>query len=365
MNYLEVFEKVQREFYKEPKITRCLNKLIDVINEENLHNIISAEHSRNNHRGIDENFAQIKSTYYYPKLKEKITEFINNCEICNLAKYERKPQSIPYMISETPKVPNEIIHMDVFYSINKSLFITMIDKFTKIALITKIENRSDPEFRKAILRYISTYGHIKKIITDNELGMKSKGMNKFLKDKNIEIHFTSSLNHNSNSDVERLHNTINEHLRILKHTMRHIPIEEQMILINGYYNETIHSTTNMKPIDFVNGKINEKEYNEIHEKLVKKKELKITKLNESRTNDIPIEDGINYIKETRGGKNYLKFRKIVGTKVDDNHLKDENSNHIYYKTHVKKRKRFQNPDSIVFPTQQTSRRGNVLDTNNN
>lgn len=83
------------------------------------------------------------------KIKKKITEFINICEICNLAKYERKPQSIPYMISETLKIPHEIVHMDVLYSINKSLFIRMIDKFTKIALINEIEKRSDPEFRKA------------------------------------------------------------------------------------------------------------------------------------------------------------------------------------------------------------------------
>ena len=106
----------------------------------------------------------------------------------------------------------------------------MIDKFSKVALITRVKNRSDPEFRRAILRYISSYGHIKKIITDNELGMKSNGMLEFLKENHIDIHFTSSLNHNSNSDVERLHNTINEHLRILKQTISSTPIEEQMIL---------------------------------------------------------------------------------------------------------------------------------------
>lgn len=342
-----------------------MKKLIDVIDESHMEEIISLEHVKNNHRGIDENYAELKEKYYFPNLKQKISEFINNCETCILAKYERNPKLVPFKITETPKKPNEIIHMDVFYSINKTIFITMIDKFTKIALIVKAENRSDPEFRKAILKYISTYGNIRKIITDNELGMKSKGMNTFLQERNIEIHFTSSLNHNSNSDIERLHNTINEHLRILKHTKIHVSIEEQMILINSYYNESIHSTTNRKPIDFVNGKISEAEYNDIYEKILEKKQQKILKLNKDRVDTTTLEDGINYIKESRGGKNHSKFRKITGKIIDSDHLQDEKSKQVYYRANIKKKNKFQDYENVKFPILERSRRGNLLLDNRN
>lgn len=367
--YLEddVFENlkvIRAKDFEKIQIIRCKTKLIDVIDEEHLEEIISDAHSKNNHRGICENYAKLKMKYYFPNLIKKVTEFINNCEICMMEKYERQPKSIPYMISHTPKKPNEIIHMDVFYSIHKTLFITMIDKFTKLALITRVKNRSDPEFRKAILRYISTYGSIDKIITDNELGMKSSGMSEFLREKGIQIHFTSSLNHNSNSDVERLHNTINEHLRILRHTMSHVPVEEQMILINGFYNETIHSTTDIKPIDFVLGKISESQYNDIYERMLHKKEQKILKLNEKRKDKNILEDGINYIKETRGGKNHPKFRKITCNRIDENHVKDKKSGQVYYRTHVRKKKRFQDSHNPRFLVQQTSRRGNSLGSRN-
>lgn len=357
----EVFESlrtIKAEHFKEIKIIRCKIKLVDIVDEKNLEEIISVEHLRNNHRGINENYSNLKLKYYFPGLIKKITEFINNCEICMLEKYDRQPKVVPFMISETPRKPNDVIHMDVFYSIHKTLFVTMIDKFTKLALITRVKNRSDPEFRKAILRYISAYGGIGKIVTDNELGMKSAGMAEFLRERNIQLHFTSSLNHNSNSDVERLHNTINEHLRILKHTMRHIPIEEQMILINGYYNETIHGTTNIKPIDFVQGKINELQYDDIYQTILRKKEQRISKLNENRSDETPLSDGINYIKEIRGGKNHSRFRKIAACKIDENHLKDERSGQIYYRSSVKKRKRGQDPQKVKFPVVQTSKRGN-------
>lgn len=363
----EIFEKfkiLKMENYNNIKIVRCLRKLIDIIDEEHLEELISTEHLKNNHRGINENYSELKTKFYFPSLIRKITEFVNNCAICTLAKYERNPKLVPYKISETPRKPNEIIHMDIFYSINKSLFVTMIDKFTKTALITRIKNRSDPEFRKSILKYISTYGNIRRIITDNELGMKSNGMTEFLNQKQIDVHFTSSLNHNSNSDVEKLHNTINEHLRILKHTMPHIPIEEQMILINGYYNETIHSTTNLKPIDFIQGKITETQYNDVYERILHRKEQCISKLNKNRIDETSLDDGINYIKEIRGGKNHPKFRKILGKKTDNDHLKDERFCQIYYRTHVKKKKKFQNHTNVRFSTQQTSRRGRLLEDTN-
>ena len=363
----DTFEKIKIlkiENFDNVKIVRCLVKLIDIIDENQLEEIISTEHLKNNHRGINENYSELKVKYYYPQLIKKITEYINNCETCTVSKYERKPTLIPYQISETPKKPNEIIHMDVFYSIHKSQFVTMIDKFTKVALITRIKNRSDPEFRKSILRYMSLYGNITKLITDNELGMKSKGMIEFLRQKNIEIHFSSSLNHNSNSDVERLHNTINEHLRILKQTSSHIPIEEQMIQINGFYNNTIHSSTNIKPIDFIQGKITEEQYIKIHEELLRKKQNKIDKLNELRLGENLLTEGINYIKETRGGKNHPKFRKIKSKNIDETHVEDINSKQIYYKANVKKKKKYQNPINTRFPVQQTSRRGHSIENIN-
>lgn len=40
---------------------------------------------------------------------------------------------------------------------------------------------------------------------------------KYLIEQNIDIHNTSNNNRTTNSEIERLHNTINEHIRLLKH----------------------------------------------------------------------------------------------------------------------------------------------------
>lgn len=71
-----------------------------------------------------------------------------------------------------------------------------------------------------------------------------------------------------------------------------------------YFNNTIHSTTNKKPIYFKNGKISKDEYPMIKGKIMKTIERIINKLNETREN-VDIQTGPVYLNDKRGGKNHL------------------------------------------------------------
>lgn len=249
---------------------------------------------------------------------------------------------IPYKITETPYKPLEILHIDVFYTLDKKLFMTAIDKFSKFAFAFQINGRSWTEFKTKLLLIINTYGKINKIIVDNELGFKAIPMHEFLKKENIDIHYTSNSNHTSNADIERLHNTINEHIRLLRHDRENKDesMEDKMIRIIGFYNNTIHSMTGIKPIDFVNGKVHEGRYIGIRDLINAKKEKYTQKLNENRK-DFELESGPNYIKEIRGGKNHRKYRKVHAEKIDDDHIQTTETGYKYYKTHVRPTKKYQ------------------------
>lgn len=328
------------------RIIRCFHLVEDVEDEETLTEIIKGEHLDKNHRGIQAVFKELITRIYNPKLKLRITQFINNCEICNLEKYERKPPKIPYKMTETPSRPREVMHLDVFYTLEKKLFMTAIDKFSKFAMAFLINGRNWTEFKTKILQIINTYGKVNKFIVDNELGFKAIPMQQFLKEENIEIHFTSNSNHTSNADIERLHNTINEHIRLLRHDdkNRDETIEDKMTRIIGFYNNTIHSTTGIKPIDFLNGKIHEDKYKEIQNLINSKKERYIQKLNKHRK-DIELEDGTNYIREIRGGKNHRKYRKVNTNKIDQDHIQTLGTGHKYYKSNVKHKRKYQDRDN--------------------
>ncbi|XP_055384195.1 metacaspase-2-like [Condylostylus longicornis] len=90
-----------------------------------------------------------------------------------------------------------------------------------------------------------------------------------------------------NKHLENNHRGINKVYEEIK--------EEQLILINDYYNNTIHSSANKKPIDLIQGKVKEDEYEQIYNKILKKKTLVLVKLNKDRM-DLPLEPDITLLK---------------------------------------------------------------------
>lgn len=346
----EKFKEIVMKYFSSNnkfKIYRSKKVLQDISDENELTEMIEREHKKNNHRGINENFAELRTKIYHPKLKKRITQFINNCDTCNKEKYERRPIKQIFKITETPQNPGEIVHADVYYSLEKKLFLTFIDKFSKYAQAISIKNRSWVEFKTALAQYLSSVGSIKKLVIDNELGFKALPLLEYLREQEINIHFTSNNNHTSNADVERFHNTLNEHVRILKHdSQKDIEtVEEKIFRCVKYYNNTIHSTTQRKPIDFINGTINREDYPNIRDRMIKIKERTIGKINKNRE-DVEIQTGPIYLKDERGGKNHSKFRKVRVSQVDGDHV-ITSSGHKYYKSHIKRKKKFQNENNQV------------------
>lgn len=54
-----------------------------------------------------------------------------------------------------------------------------------------------------------------------------------------------------------------------------------------------------------------------------------------------VESGPQFIREIRGGKNHSKYTKIQAEKLDNEHIVDVKNNLKYYKTHVRKPKKYQ------------------------
>ncbi|CAD7087829.1 unnamed protein product [Hermetia illucens] len=112
------------------KFIRSTNRAIDLLTEEQCFEKISEIHGKSNHRGILENYEEIKNKFYYQGIIKVITKYINNCGACNLAKYDRKPVKPEFQLSQTPKNINEIVHIGIF-QIGKKQFFTTIDTFSK------------------------------------------------------------------------------------------------------------------------------------------------------------------------------------------------------------------------------------------
>lgn len=152
---------------KRIRFIKCSNKAIDLETEEEAIKLISKIHNETNHRGIIENYNEIRNTFFFPKLKELIHKYINNCDICNLAKYDRQPENYKFEISETPIRPNQIVHGDLFFCY-KEVFLTLIDKFSKHLMVQRLNDRNAVTIIQHIKYRFSLFGRPKKFIFDNE-----------------------------------------------------------------------------------------------------------------------------------------------------------------------------------------------------
>lgn len=72
---------------------------------------------------------------------ELINIVINQCEVCQEVKYDRKPIKPKFYLTETATDINQIIHIDI-YIIMKHSFLTVIDKFSKFAAAYYLPDRN-------------------------------------------------------------------------------------------------------------------------------------------------------------------------------------------------------------------------------
>jgi hypothetical protein len=307
------------------KFVKCVKRAIDLENEEGAIEKIKNTHLESNHRGIIENYNELKDTIFFPKLKELIQKYINNCDICNLAKFDRNPNKYKFELTETPNEPNEILHGDLFFCY-KEVYLTLVDKFSKHLMTQRCNDRNAITLIQLLKNRFSIFGKPKKIVFDNEFD--SLNLKDFLRQENIDYHFCSPRSHTGNSTIERLHGTLCEHLRIFEAQNLKMSPLEKVLLATEKYNNSIHSVTGVKPIDFINNKVPNLET--IRLRIETKKKNQIDKLNETRkpfdfkdTDSILVENP-----EALRYKHKPKYTKIK-VKFQNKKYKDQRNRNIH------------------------------------
>lgn len=103
LNILQVTYKNNFARSKSFKIILTQSTLQDIQSEEEQDKIIEETHNRA-HRGIQENHRMIRE-FYFPKMKSKVTTYVNLFHICLENKYERRPYRVKFAYTPIPKSP--------------------------------------------------------------------------------------------------------------------------------------------------------------------------------------------------------------------------------------------------------------------
>lgn len=344
------------------KLVRCKVILKDVENIDSQEQLIKEYHNQSVHRGINETVLHLKREYYFPKMKEMITRFINNCQTCSLYKYERQNTNTKFALTETPKKPLDILHIDI-YSVHKQVFLTIIDKFSKFAAVYMIPARNSINLVTSLTHFFSHHGVPRKIISDNGQEFTSSVFKDFLDLHNIENHLTSAKSSTGNSPVERFHSTLTELIRIIYSQNMNKPIEHIVNEAVLAYNNSIHSVTKLTPFELLSGHLDSalfpqitstspdndyiqqrKEiYNQItdiiHNQSLSHKQQIIDKLNKSKSNppDFRINDSIL---EADNRRNKLAARFMSHKILKNNKYTVLTNKRKVHKRKIKKTRKF-------------------------
>ncbi|KAF2889541.1 hypothetical protein ILUMI_16632 [Ignelater luminosus] len=168
------------------------------------------------------------------------------------AKYERNPLKIVPNVTETSSRPFEIINIDLFFMDNQ-IFLTIIDQFSRFLQMYPIQSQNQVEIMDQLTKFVSTFPTPSKIIADNQFD--TVVFKEFCSLYKIVYHFTTPRRSTGNSYVERTHSTIIEHFRLMKQQDKNVLVANKYPLIVLAYNDTIHSSTKLKPRDIVFGHI--------------------------------------------------------------------------------------------------------------
>lgn len=133
------------------KVVLTQSILQDILTEEGQDQIIEETHDRA-HRGIEDNYKVISGKYFFPRMRNKVTSFVNLCNICLQNKYERNPYKIKFAYTPIPAKPLDIVHMDIFIS-SPNIFLSAVDKLSRFAMLIPVKSRSIPDIKGVSLNY--------------------------------------------------------------------------------------------------------------------------------------------------------------------------------------------------------------------
>lgn len=259
----EVLSRILQTKFKhsEIKFVKCNKILKDITNETQKEQIIQRCHEGiTNHRGIKEIYEELKELYYWPNMMQQIQQFINNCEPCQITKYDRKPLKLLMNKTPTASKPFEIVHLDTI-TLGGNKFFTLVDSFSKFAQAYPISSTQAVEISDKLVDYFSHHGLPTLLITDNGAEFKNTIIKELLAFHRIEVHFNSSQHPESNGIVERFHSTLIEHIRLFNNRKE---FENESIYTKVRYailayNNTIHSVTKLRPIQIITGHLETKD----------------------------------------------------------------------------------------------------------
>jgi len=250
---------------KRHKVVFCNDKI--VVPRSLRKRLIDWYHTTLMHPGINRTEQTIKMHFIWPRLHEDVKQLCKSCKICQLTKKTKiKYGKLPPKEAEVR--PWDILCIDLIgpYTVKKGnkkewklSFLTMIDPATGWFEIVEIPNKKADEIANLLEQtWLVRYPWPKNVICDRGKEFMAEVHNVFTRDYGIQVNRITTRNPQSNSIVERVHQTIGNMIRTwfvddpeLDETN---PYAGLLSAVANATRATFHTTLNATPSQLVFGR---------------------------------------------------------------------------------------------------------------
>jgi hypothetical protein len=211
------------------------------------------------HAGITRTLARISAQFFWPHMRQTVSQYVKQCSICQQAKHAT---TLPMGLLSPLPIPQNVwedIAMDFITGLPNSggftVILVVVDRLTKFGHFFALKKDFDSKkVAEIIMQHIvKLYGIPKSIVSDRDKVFTSKFWQHLFKLQGTTLAMSSAYHPQSDGQTEALNKCLEMYLRCL--TFHNPNVWSKMLHLAQYwYNTSFHTSAAMTPFKALYGK---------------------------------------------------------------------------------------------------------------
>lgn len=215
-------------------------------------NVIYKYHDGMGHLGLDKVRSIVKSSYWFPNMKRKIENHIQNCLKC--IAFSPSSGKVEGFLHCIPKgnIPFATLHIDHYGPVDKQRLLKqyiflVIDSFTKFVKLYATKSTTSKEVIVCLTQYFAYYSKPSVIVSDRGTAFTSSEFNEFIVENDIKHVKIATGSPQANGQIERVNRVVTPMLAKITDSSVGDHWYKMLEEIEYALNNTIHKTTKEIP----------------------------------------------------------------------------------------------------------------------
>lgn len=231
------------------------NELVYVPNSDDIKlDILKTHHDSPlaGHYGQFKTYELVSRTYFWPRLRRYVNQYVSSCDTCNRSKAPRhKPFGLLQPLP-VPARPWSSVSMDFIVELPASSgfdsILVIVDRLTKMAYFVPTVKEATAEDVAALFfkHVVAQHGIPDDIVSDRDTRFVSKFWSRLLQLLDIRRNMSTAYHPRTDGQTERVNQSLEQYLRAYCNYQQN-DWEKLLPLAQFSYNNSVHSSTGQSP----------------------------------------------------------------------------------------------------------------------